>query len=241
MSIFLTETNTRHSLVTKHKHFHDTTQTKLTSNSGRLVGASHDAPIDVDLRAAAAPITLLEESESEDAATGLAAIPTAPAAADDADVAAAPRRRPKRVRTNAIGAEPDAHEQGAESDLEMVSSDDAAPGPGSPGRQPPTKRRKAAVDADTEGEDKKKLALDISYEGFSIYGRVLCLVVKRRERPNASTTGGAWGGNTSRARQDAAAGGGGGGQAMMENFIISTQVPAGAEADAGPVPQGQAN
>lgn len=237
MSIFLTETHTRHSLVTKHKHFHDTTQTKLTSNSGRLVGASHDAPIDVDLRAAAAPITLQEDSDSEDVATDLAAIPAAPVDADDADVTVAPGRRSKRVRTNTIGAEPDAHQQGAESDLEMVSSDDSAPGSSSPGHQPPSKRRKATAGADTEGDDKKKLALDISYEGFSIYGRVLCLVVKRRERPNASTTGGARGGST-RARQDAAAGGG---QAMMESFIISTQVPAGAEADAGPVPQSQAN
>lgn len=237
MSIFLTETNTRHSLVTKHKHFHDTTQTKLMSNSGRLVGASHDAPIDVDLHAAAPPITLQEDSDSEDVATDLAAIPAAPAAAGDADVTTAPGRRPKRLRTNTISAEPNGHQQGAQSDLEMVSSDDGTLGLSSPGHQPPTKRRKAPAGADTEVENKKKLALDISYEGFSIYGRVLCLVVKRRERPNASTTGGAWGGNA-RVRQDAAAGGG---QAMMENFIISTQLPAGAEADAGPTPQGPAN
>ena len=31
-----------------------------------------------------------------------------------------------------------------------------------------------------EEDDKKKLGLNTSYEGFSIYGRILCLVVKRR-------------------------------------------------------------
>jgi len=31
-----------------------------------------------------------------------------------------------------------------------------------------------------EEEDKKKLALSTSYDGFSIYGRILCLVVKRK-------------------------------------------------------------
>ncbi|KAK8074721.1 hypothetical protein PG997_009384 [Apiospora hydei] len=64
------------------------------------------------------------------------------------------------------------------------------------------------------------MAMDISYEGFSIYGRVLCLVVKRRDQSNATGSGGG------------GAIGKGGGTAMMENFIISTQVPAGAEAEA---------
>lgn len=31
-----------------------------------------------------------------------------------------------------------------------------------------------------EAEDKKKLALNTTYDGFSIYGRILCLVVKRK-------------------------------------------------------------
>lgn len=31
-------------------------------------------------------------------------------------------------------------------------------------------------------DDKKKLALNTSYDGFSIYGRILCLVVKRKGR-----------------------------------------------------------
>lgn len=35
-------------------------------------------------------------------------------------------------------------------------------------------------DAEEAGDDKKKLGLNTSYDGFSIYGRILCLVVKRR-------------------------------------------------------------
>jgi hypothetical protein len=33
---------------------------------------------------------------------------------------------------------------------------------------------------DAEQDDKKKMGLNTSYDGFSIYGRILCLVVKRR-------------------------------------------------------------
>ncbi|KAI1871946.1 uncharacterized protein JN550_004149 [Neoarthrinium moseri] len=217
VSIFLTETSTRHSLLTKHKNFHDTTQTKLTSNSGRLVGASNEAPIDLDLDAATAPITLRDEDSDEDVGAALAAIPAAPA----------PNSRPKRPRRNTGQTD-----EGAEDDHEVISSEDDADDtlfvpPDTPD-QPPHKRRKEAAD-DGGGDDKKKLAMDISYEGFSIYGRVLCLVVKRRQGPNAAGSGrvalGAAGGN-SKAKES---GPPGGGQAMMENFIISTQVPAGEE------------
>jgi len=93
------------------------------------------------------------------------------------------------------------------------SGDDEEAGP------PPPKRRKEK-DVDRDGrDDKKKLAMDISYEGFAIYGRVLCLVVKRRD---------GWG---ARGGMPAVLSGGRsqpgrpGGQAMMENWITSTQLP----------------
>jgi hypothetical protein len=53
----------------------------------------------------------------------------------------------------------------------------------------------APADADEDGndediqEDKKKLGMNTSYDGFSIYGRILCLVVKRRG--TRTTAGGA--------------------------------------------------
>ncbi|KAK8074720.1 hypothetical protein PG997_009383 [Apiospora hydei] len=96
VSIFLTETTTRHSLVTKHKHFHDTTQTKLTSNSGRLVGATHEAPLDVDMHAASGVITILrEESDDEDLQPD--AVPLAPASVTVA------RPRPRRLASDPSG------------------------------------------------------------------------------------------------------------------------------------------
>lgn len=89
------------------------------------------------------------------------------------------------------------------------------------GSAPPSKRARQGEAPSDEGEDddKKKMAMDISYEGFAIYGRVLCLVVRRREPADR--------------RSPAAAVAGAGekptGQAMMENWISSTQVPAGME------------
>ncbi|KAI1119118.1 hypothetical protein F5Y14DRAFT_446327 [Nemania sp. NC0429] len=244
VSIFLTETSTRHSLVTKHKHFHDTTQTKLTSNSARLISETNDAPIDLDDAAEPAPVIRREESDDEDAAVALAAIP-----AIDGDAAPSHgTRRSKRARSNTdIGADADAdagHVIGDQDNLsDAISDEDDAreddgglfvesPTTESP-RPPPAKRRRPAQAAgEDEDDDKKKLAMDISYEGFSIYGRVLCLVVKRRDGSGADTAE-----RGTNAPAAAAAGSGssrgnranGRGQTMMENFIMSTQIPAGTD------------
>lgn len=79
----------------------------------------------------------------------------------------------------------------------------------SPGFEPLPKRRKDGEgNADEEvTDDKKKMAMDTLYDGFSIYGRVLCLVVKRKDKKGKgpAVTGG---------------------QAMMEDWISSTQMPA---------------
>jgi hypothetical protein len=227
VSIFLTETNTRHSLLTKHKHFHDTTQTRLTSNSGRLVGATSEAPIDVDTaELGSVPVRQEDNDDDEDASIALANIPAA-----HETVA----KRPKRARANTTEIE-----QGGNSDYEVISDDEQeqdedglfvdSQGEDGEASPPPLKRRKGAgVSAETEGnndDDKKKLAMDISYEGFSIYGRVLCLVVKRLDRPNAAISSGS---STTTAARGKGGKAGATGQAMMENFIISTQLPAGAE------------
>lgn len=60
-----------------------------------------------------------------------------------------------------------------------------------------------------EGDDKKKMLLNTTYDGFSIYGRILCLVVKRR--------------GTAKGKEFV----GGAGQAMMEEWIASTQMAEG--------------
>lgn len=67
------------------------------------------------------------------------------------------------------------------------------------------------------------MAVDISYEGFAIYGRVLCLVIKRRGPRALASSGGSGRPLTGRP----------GGQAVMENWITSTQLPeAGGEDEA---------
>ena len=80
----------------------------------------------------------------------------------------------------------------------FVSDDDSEEG------REVAERRK---DGDVEGgDDKKKMAMDTTYDGFSIYGRILCLVVKRR--------------GTAKGKELV----GGAGQAMMEEWITNTQV-----------------
>ncbi|KAI0844122.1 hypothetical protein F5Y00DRAFT_210520 [Daldinia vernicosa] len=246
VSIFLTETATRHALLTKHKHFHDTTQTKLTSNSGRLIGETNEVPVDVDATTELGPLIRHEESDDGDAAVTLAAIP----AVDETTTGTSSGRRPKRGRRNTeaeaeteTDADRDVDDQQS-NDVEIVSDsqdgeDDGLfvndePNDDASTRPPPAKRRRggvAAPDGDNaeDDDDKKKLAMDISYEGFSIYGRVLCLVVKRREGNIGAGPQPAGRGRTSGTGGSHATKHGGGGQAMMENFIISTQVPAGAD------------
>ncbi|GAP85396.1 hypothetical protein SAMD00023353_1001170 [Rosellinia necatrix] len=243
VSIFLTETSTRHSLVTKHKHFHDTTQTKLKSNSGRLISETNDAPVDLDMVAEPATVIRREESDDDDATVALAAIP----AMDD--TAPTDRTRPpKRTRSN-TDIEVDTDASRAPSDqnnqFEVVSDEDSAredddglfvPSPTreSPSYPPPKRQKPIPAAGEGGDDDKKKLAMDISYEGFSIYGRVLCLVVKRRDNSGAESTE-RGGGNASTAAADGNGssrtknGSRGRGQAMMENFIISTQIPAGTD------------
>ncbi|KAH6692650.1 hypothetical protein F5X68DRAFT_59952 [Plectosphaerella plurivora] len=228
VSVFLTETPTRHSILTKHKHFREKATGKLASNSTKLISETNDAPIDVDAHEASEPIILQEDDDDADVGAVLDQIP----AVDD-ESSAHPPRRSKRQRTTRIEQDDDSEDLFVGSDEDDSPSTDAAPieiesdaddGP------PPKRRRKhksAARDAedaeDAAGggnDDKKKLAMDISFEGFAIYGRVLCLVVKKRE--GSLRTAGA---GTSRGVASDAAGSKPVGQAMMENWISSTQMP----------------
>ena len=70
-----------------------------------------------------------------------------------------------------------------------------------------TPKRQKGVGGEEGGkDDKKKMAMNTTYEGFSIYGRILCLVVKRKGILRGKEVGG------------------GKGQAMMEEWITSTQI-----------------
>ena len=65
--------------------------------------------------------------------------------------------------------------------------------------------------ASTGDDDKKKLALNLTYDGFSMYGRVLCLVVKRRGQKHRQEGGR----DVSKAAEP-------GGKQMLESWV-STQ------------------
>ncbi|KAK0734802.1 hypothetical protein B0T26DRAFT_746664 [Lasiosphaeria miniovina] len=223
VSIFLTGTETRHSLLHKQKHFRDKVQTKLTSNSSRLTGASREAPI--DLQDAADDVPILAEYQDD---VDLDAIPAADETAPSPSPSPSPpNRRPKRSRRAVAEASqpgPGVHVETIDSGSDDSSSDElfvSASDNSDTGSGPPPKRRKqraaAAGEKEQDPDDKKKTAMDISYEGFAIYGRVLCLVVKRRD--GGSSSGPAPANiNLSQTGQP-------GGRAMMENWITFTQLP----------------
>ena len=192
VSIFLTELSSRHSVLTKQKVFKD--KPRIRSNSGKLTSwltaGTSDQPVVIN-EEAADPIVIREEDE--DQAINLADIPEADVQQKQ-DLHSARKERTE---------DPSSPSDSEGSDL-FVSG-------------PHAKRSKQShrIDnADRDGEDeeprddKKKLDLNTSYDGFSIYGRILCLVVKRRGARNQATGSGV---HSS--------------QAMLENWV-STQAAA---------------
>lgn len=191
VSIFLTDNSTPHSLLTKQKKFNE--KPRLKSNSGKLTGwltpgKTSENPVDLATEKPQETITVRDEDE--DQPVSLSDIPEAPAVAGNGE-------RP---------GSPDAlfvNENSSDSD---------------DGLQLSSRRRKRRQTEDDElgdeSEDKKKLMLNTSYDGFSIYGRILCLVVKRKGA--AAKTGRGATGSAAPAASS---------QQMMENWV-STQAAA---------------
>ena len=182
VTIFLTELSTRHSLLTKQKLFKD--KPKLKSTSNKLTGwlnnnSENRIVIDDDDLAPA----VLQEEEDDDDVVELRDIP-------EANV---------NGKRKASGVAEDKDEA-----LFVSSSDEDTFQTQRERGQKRTKRgprqSKSAdppeVEEDTMADDKKKLALNTSYDGFSIYGRILCLVVKRKgKRATQANVGAAFGGS----------------------------------------------
>lgn len=159
VSIFLTELSSRHSVMTKQKVFKD--KARIQSNSGKLTNwlttGTSDEPVVIN-EIADDPIVINEE---DDDTVNLADIPEAPKRSTRA------KRGRRTVEEDAVGS--------GEEDLFVPETTSNR---GKTGGAPSDAK-------DIQGEeesqdDKKKLGLNTSYEGFSIYGRILCLVVKRR-------------------------------------------------------------
>lgn len=189
----MTETSTRHSLIYRTKHFRDKLPPKLESNSSKLIGETDSIPMDVDDEYHA---PVLQEEDEEDVRLS------------DIPVAETTTRRSKRQRGML-----DPGQDGSEvsEDDETTSAIEIDSDTEAPPHKRPRARENDGLDA---SDDKKKLAMDVSYEGFAIYGQVLCLVVKKRA--SATTTSNSNSGGA-KSRPE--------GQAMMENWISSTQVP----------------
>lgn len=297
----MTETNTRHSLLFKHRRARDKTQTRLKSNSSKLTGGTSDAPIEIgenggsnDLRieleredtqigdasdddiiltAAStrggrqqqpaspgdAPTGLLLEDSDDEAPIALKDIPDIQSARaikmeeDESITTGAAVRRSKRRRDDdslPIDNGDDGGDVDSDSDSLFVSENEALDDLGSDMdvdvRDKPTSNRArvatlpTAIGDDDDSRKKKKLAMDVIYEGFAIYGRVLCLVVKRRGGPVRGR--GSGGGTQTTLSASMSSGRAGnasagtepvkpGGQAAMENWIASTQMPSAQTAD----------
>lgn len=203
--MFLTETSTRHSLLTKQKHFREKGPFMMQSNSTKLIDETNNNPVDVDGNTK--PVVLREE-DSDDGNDGNVRLSEIPLASSSQ------RQKRPRIATDVGISEPDTHQGAQELDAIQVDSDED---------EPASKRARGPgtlEEDESDGEDdKKKLAMDVSYEGFAIYGRVLCLVVRKREN------------RTARARPDGSVGSSHvNGQANMENWITSTQIPVGDDA-----------
>lgn len=170
----------------------------MQSNANRLMGETNDNPVDVD---AGSDALILQEDDSDEEGGGLASVP------------AAPRTTRQRGKHRSVP-------QGADDDF-LASEDDDAPSAIDVDSDSDVDVDVDANDnADAAGDEKKKMAMDVSYEGFAIHGRVLCLVVRKRNSPNNQRA--AARGTTSGTGTVQPAG-----QAKMENWITSTQIPVG--------------
>lgn len=154
-AVFLTDVGTRHSVCVKVKDF-GAKKKRLGSNSGKLTGwlGGKDRPVELGDDG--------DNDEEEDEEAG----PVILQESDEEQTplqAAATVTKPRRKATTVLE--------------EEVSEDE-----GFMQTQAAKSSKRVGDDASGDGEDdKKKLGMNLSYDGFAIYGKILCLVVKRRK------------------------------------------------------------
>lgn len=167
VAIFLKDTSTRHSLLSKSKTFAD--KPRLKSNGAKnLTGYMRDDPINID-GDEEIPEVLREEGAEE--VVALHDIPE--------------KTNGKR---KSAGEDEDDALFVSSSDEEFFATQRANPKPAKKRRKKdePIEEPEPEVE---EQDDKKKMMMDMNYDGFSIYGRILCLIVTRKGRrdPGATT------------------------------------------------------
>ncbi|KAH0566047.1 hypothetical protein GP486_000568 [Trichoglossum hirsutum] len=207
VSIFLTDVSTRHSLLTKQKFFGESGWATLASSS-RLASGTSDSPANIDPDTDS-PTIIREESVELDTLKDIASASNPQVFETvDSGVEAVPRSQSEQSSAQRKGKRDSKLPEPTDVVAESSSSSDARP-PQIPNRKRRRSNAASSVATKTTGDvtDDKKLALHTSYDGFSIYGRILCLVVKRKSSIRAR------GGST------VASSGG-----TMEDWIASTQI-----------------
>jgi hypothetical protein len=131
---------------------------RLKSNNSRLTNYFNTSDNPIRLDEDEMPAILLQEDAEE---TRLADIPEA---ADGQSL----RNKRRRGHGDSVFVQSD-------EDIEQEEEEAA-----------PRSKRKKVKDAAAD-DDKKKMGIKTAYEGFSIYGRILCLIVKRRGVKKATT------------------------------------------------------
>jgi hypothetical protein len=141
------------------KHFKESNKKSIQSNSSKLMGATNDTAIEVE-----------DRDDNEDDPINLDDLPEIDddtGSGSDTNSLFVDESRPKRSKRPR-----------ASTNVDSTSSD-----------EPAAKRARDCDgladdddDDDDEPEEKKKMAMDTTYDGFAIYGRVLCLIVKRKDK-----------------------------------------------------------
>lgn len=186
VSVFLTEVSTRHTILRKDKRAREKREPPGT-NGGKLTGSgTMDVPVEITDEWGA---DLVREESQEGKALNLEDIPIAEGENEE-NISNQERAEEEELF---ISDGP----VGQYSETNKTS------------RSMQAKPLATSIGSDINEDDKKKMALTTTYDGFSIYGRILCLVVKRR--------------GVAKGKEPT----GGSGQAMMEEWIASTQIGEG--------------
>lgn len=185
VAVFLTEVSTRHAILRKEKRV-KSEKPRLGSKEGRLTGpGSRDVPVEIgdDERA-----DMIREESQEEKEISLTDIPA--------------------VQDGGRDRQTSQESRGGEEHLFLSDGSRAEDSRARTSSRSPRENTTVPLIDDADQDD-KKVALNTTYDGFSIYGRILCLVVKRR--------------GIAKGKESA----GGSGQAMMEEWIASTQLGEG--------------
>ncbi|KAF2651484.1 hypothetical protein K491DRAFT_706975 [Lophiostoma macrostomum CBS 122681] len=179
VSIFLTDLSSRHSVLTKQKIFKE--NPRIQSNSSKLTSwltaGTSEQPV-VIAEGSANPALIRQEDEDE--AVPLEDIPEASINRSRAQPSVSGKRRRGGKDEVVIS---------SGSDTDDSFQFETAPRTKRRKRQPLGGPDSDMDDTDQPQDDKKKLGLNTSYDGFSIYGRILCLVVKRKGSRTAASSG----------------------------------------------------